>query len=678
VKPDPTNSGSPYQRLVRRYRMLPALMCFALTAACGGGGGTSSSPQPPPPPPASFVKLTSDAGDYIGGGQTYSYSKANALIALTAQGGLLGVGITGDQAWQGDFQLPNTYSKLEAGTYGGLTRYPFDSPAVGGLSWSGEGRGCNTLTGSFTITKITYNGDSISELDLQFVQYCESGSAALHGEIYWNASDTTSPPGPVAPPAGLWQPPAGVTPATGSYVYLESQPGDYIGAGGSYVYTNATAVLTFAANGGHLGVGVQGNEGWGGDFQAMNSLSQLQVGYYANLERFPFNNPVRGGLDWSGEGRGCNTLSGWFVVDSVTYSGTTATAIDLRFEQHCEGGAPALHGKIHWDPTDTTTPPGPVVPPPAGLWQPAAGITPATGSYIYLESQPGDYIGAGANYLYTNATATLTVYGSGGHLTVGVQGDQGWNGDFQTMSTLGQLQVGYYGNLERYPFSNPVTGGLSWYGEGRGCNTLTGWFVVDSVTYSGTTVTAIDLRFEQHCEGGTPALHGKIHWNATDTTAPPGPVVPPPAGLWVPPVGTTPATGSYVYLASDAGDYIGAGANYLYTPADTAITVTATGARLDVSIGGAGGWVGNFQGMNSLSQLQLGYYGGLERYPFNNPVKGGLTWYGQGRGCNTLSGWFVVDSVTYSGITLTAIDLRFEQHCEGGAPALHGQIHWAA
>ena len=39
-------------------------------------------------------------------------------------------------------------------------------------------------------------------------------------------------------------------------------------------------------------------------------------------------------------------------------------------------------------------------------------------------------------------------------------------------------------------------------------------------------------------------------------------------------------------------------------------------------------------------------------------------------------GWFVVDAVTYVGDTLTAIDLRFEQHCEGHAPALRGEIHW--
>jgi hypothetical protein len=80
------------------------------------------------------------------------------------------------------------------------------------------------------------------------------------------------------------------------------------------------------------------------------------------------------------------------------------------------------------------------------------------------------------------------------------------------MSILTQLEPGYYSNLQRYPFNNPTRGGLSWYGDGRGCNTLTGWFVVDNVNYSGGTITALDLRFEQHCEGAGPALHGQVHW----------------------------------------------------------------------------------------------------------------------------------------------------------------------
>ncbi len=96
-------------------------------------------------------------------------------------------------------------------------------------------------------------------------------------------------------------------------------------------------------------------------------------------------------------------------------------------------------------------------------------------------------------------------------------------------------------------------------------------------------------------------------------------------------------------------------------------------AALRVSVGG---WNGEFYGMTGLSRLQPGYYGDLQRYPFHNAAKGGLSWSGNGRGCNTLKGWFVVDSVSYSLGQMTAIDLRFEQHCEGGAAAQRGVIHW--
>ena len=69
--------------------------------------------------------------------------------------------------------------------------------------------------------------------------------------------------------------------------------------------------------------------------------------------------------------------------------------LELRQVTAGYGLAPALHGDIHWIADDSTTAPGPVVPPPAGLWAPAEGVTPATGSYVYLESEPDDYIGAG-------------------------------------------------------------------------------------------------------------------------------------------------------------------------------------------------------------------------------------------------------------------------------------------
>lgn len=451
-------------------------------------------------------------------------------------------------------------------------------------------------------------------------------------------------------------------------ITLQSDPGDFIGAGRTYAYTNADAALSFVANGGRLQVSVQGDERWTGEFDLPSALAQFQVGTYANVTRAPVGDPAVGALSWSGEGRGCNTLAGSFSVDSATYASGVLTAIDLRFEQHCEGGAAALRGHIVWTASDATTPPGPVALP-AGLWAPAPGATPAAGSYVYLQSDAGDYIGAGRTWTYTRADALLAASVSGRLAHVSVAGDQNWTGDFIAMDSLAQLQPGYYGDLRRYPFQNPAKGGLDWTGEGRGCNTLTGWMAVDAITWNAGSLATLDLRFEQHCEGGGPALHGKVHWDASDPTVPPGPA-PVPAGLWSAPAGATPASGNYVYLDSQTGDYIGQGQTSVVT---TVTTFTGSG-RVSVS---GDGWNGTFQAMDGLAQLQPGLYANLSRYPFHNHAKGGLDWGGNGRGCNTLQGWFAVDNVVYDAGGLAAIDLRFEQHCEGVPPALHGQVHWA-
>jgi hypothetical protein len=476
--------------------------------------------------------------------------------------------------------------------------------------------------------------------------------------------------------SSLWAPADGTMPASGNAVYLQSDAGDYIGGGHNYLYTAANAAITVSQTASVLKGGVTGDKWWNADFAAMSNLTKLQRGWYPDLSRYPFNNPAKGGLDWGGDGRGCNTLTGWFLVDSVTYNGDTLTAIDLRFEQHCEGQAPALHGRIRWSANDTTAPPGPAQPP-VGLWQPQPGATPASGNYVYLESTGGDFIGLGGVYTYTDQNAVLRVTTAGTRAAVSVSGDKSWTGDFAPMNALVQLAPGYYGDVQRFPFNNPVKGGLSWSGDGRGCNTLTGWFMVDKVTYAAGAMTELDLRFEQHCEGGSSALRGKIHWNASEVGAPPGPVAPP-AGLWQPLPNTTPATGNYVYLESMLGDYIGQGRNYTYTDQNTNLNFSGNGVRASVRVNGDTWWNGDFAGMSNLSRLVPGYYGGLQRYPFNNPVKGGLNWDGDGRGCNTLTGWFVVDKVTYDQNAMTELDLRFEQHCEGSYTALHGKLHWSA
>ncbi len=321
----------------------PLLFCIAAAGAVACG-----SPTEPNGPAPNFVRLQSDGGDYIGAGLSYSYGPANAILSVTATGGRLTVEVEGDEGWNGTFQLPDGQTQLQPGTHSALGRYPFHDPAQGGLSWSGEGRGCNSLVGSFTIDSLTYASASLTAIDLRFEQHCEGGTAALRGTIHWRADDASKPPGPVVPvPASLWQPAAGTTPASGTYVYLASDFGDFIGGGDAFTYTPANATIAVTGNGGHVAVVINGVD-WFGDFQGMVGLDRLEAGYYPGLHRYPFLNPARGGLQWSGHGRGCNRLTGWFAVDQITHTTGTLTALDLRFEQHCEGGAPALHGKIHW------------------------------------------------------------------------------------------------------------------------------------------------------------------------------------------------------------------------------------------------------------------------------------------------------------------------------------------
>jgi hypothetical protein len=310
------------------------------------------------------------------------------------------------------------------------------------------------------------------------------------------------------------------------------------------------------------------------------------------------------------------------------------------------------------------------------VWKPLPGAVPASGNYVYLQGTGGDYIVGNRSYLYRPSDATFTLNASGNYLRLRVAGDQDWDGDFKQSGTGTRLAAGYYGDLTRYPFQNSGAGGVSWTGEGRGCNTVKGWFVIDKVRYTGDQLSAIDLRFEQRCEGGTSALHGQVHWDASDTTGAPGPVTPIPTGLWSP-VFSAPA-GNYVYLESTSGDYIGGGKSYLHTEANgTTVTVSGNSIRTNVNDRASGDWwSSDFVAMNTLSDLQVGYYGGLQRYPFHNAVKGGFDWSGNGRGCNTLTAWYVIDKITYVNGNVKELDARFEQHCEGGTSALRGKVHW--
>jgi hypothetical protein len=313
------------------------LPCLALVAAVGCGGDGPTEPAKPTP---NFVRVQSDVGDWVGAGRTYEYTQANAILRMQAFDHL-SLRIEGDQTWQMDAIIPGGVP-LRPGTYANLPRYGFS--ALPSLAWSGDGRGCSSSTGTLTIDSVTYTCGALSAIDFRVEQHCENATPALRATIHWRADDPTVPPGPTTPvPSTLWRPAPGSTPASGNYVALFSDAGDWIGQGFNETFT---APIVVSSNGSRLTIQAGG---YTGEFQAMLGTSPVAAGYYPDLRRYPFHNPTKGGLDWSGNGRGCNTLTGWFAVDRIVYTGTTISALDLRFEQHCEGGAPALRGAIHWN-----------------------------------------------------------------------------------------------------------------------------------------------------------------------------------------------------------------------------------------------------------------------------------------------------------------------------------------
>jgi hypothetical protein len=296
-----------------------------------------------------------------------------------------------------------------------------------------------------------------------------------------------------------------------SRVLLTSDAGDYIGAGRTYEYTKTTAIIGVTAVGGHLTISVAGDEGWHADFVMPQASARVQKGTYGNLARFPFHDPAAGGFDWSGEGRGCNTSASTVVVEDVAYEDAAVVSLDLRFEQRCDGSSSALRGTIHWKEAEETVAPGPVVPIPGTLWTPTPGSVPASGNFVYWEVPASAPVGAKFPYLMTPEYNTINVSSTGGFITVGVSGAASFRLEFEAMTGVNQLKVGYYPGLQRYPFHNTLKGGLDIAHDGYGCNTLTGWVAIDRVDYTNGRLAAIEMRFERTCDGGAPG-NGKVHW----------------------------------------------------------------------------------------------------------------------------------------------------------------------
>ena len=140
----------------------------------------------------STLTLDSDQGDYIGQGQSYLYTDENAAFSYSRNydnGISVRIqNLPGEPSlwWYFDMAAPGDV-EIQPGTYPDAERWPFQAAEKPGLSFSGQGRGCNKLSGSFEVYEVTYESDgSITSLAASFVQHCENATPALRGELVFN------------------------------------------------------------------------------------------------------------------------------------------------------------------------------------------------------------------------------------------------------------------------------------------------------------------------------------------------------------------------------------------------------------------------------------------------------------------------------------------------------------
>jgi len=199
---------------MRRVIIITAVACL-LSVQYVTLGSTKTNPnQSISPADTVGIRLTmsgeSDKSgrDYIGQGANYFYSAADGNWTITAMddnrdGVPEGVrfyflgrrnGEFDGEFWGLDFSVRNVpgQTMLVPGTYNNAQRYPFEAAGHPGFDIGGDGRGCNTEFGSFTVLDATFDTSfqptRVASFAATFDQACEGAPLHLKGTIIYNSN----------------------------------------------------------------------------------------------------------------------------------------------------------------------------------------------------------------------------------------------------------------------------------------------------------------------------------------------------------------------------------------------------------------------------------------------------------------------------------------------------------
>jgi hypothetical protein len=168
--------------------------------------------------------MTGTPGDFISGGKNVDniYSSNDPLL-IWHFANFSNIGTTGapatnylsfiyllspslvqdDKFAELDFSTRGLGVPMAAGmTYTNAERAAFATSGHPGLDVSYDHRGCNTLTGKFTVNQLSFNAGALDTFSASFSQSCDRG-ALMNGTFYYNARLTELPIGDVPEPASL-------------------------------------------------------------------------------------------------------------------------------------------------------------------------------------------------------------------------------------------------------------------------------------------------------------------------------------------------------------------------------------------------------------------------------------------------------------------------------------------
>jgi len=133
----------------------------------------------------SYLKFVSPEGDYVGGGKNRAYDLSaratppwpNGDGGVTAMAGPWGI----------VFAAPLGAEALPVGKYFEAMRSPFREGSKPGLSFSGDGRGNNKLTGSFAVWQLDIVNGEVIALAADFLQRSEGKGPPLLGRLRYKS-----------------------------------------------------------------------------------------------------------------------------------------------------------------------------------------------------------------------------------------------------------------------------------------------------------------------------------------------------------------------------------------------------------------------------------------------------------------------------------------------------------